>query len=233
MKERDVDDILKRAADGAPDVDPALLERIANSLGSGLRPVAVLPSSWILTSGLMLICAIVAIAGASILGFSGVRKMTSAEIAIIFSALGVLAWAAASLSVAEMVPGSRKRLSAGLLGGIACIDLAVVFALLFDDYGTEQFVVQGMKCLIAGLAIALPASGGAWMLLRRGFAVNSACAAFAMGTLAGLAGVTMLELHCPNFEVLHLLVWHIAVLPVSGGIAVLVNRYYRTGLRSA
>jgi hypothetical protein len=37
-----------------------------------------------------------------------------------------------------------------------------------------------------------------------------------------LAGVTMLELHCPLFEVLHVVVWHIAVLPLSGlaGMAV-------------
>jgi hypothetical protein len=62
------------------------------------------------------------------------------------------------------------------------------------------------------------------LLLRRGFAVNSTAAGLAQGTLAGLAGVTMLELHCPIFEAPHVLVWHIAVLPVCGLVGVLVAR---------
>jgi hypothetical protein len=37
-----------------------------------------------------------------------------------------------------------------------------------------------------------------------------------VGTLAGLAGLTMLELHCANFQVLHVMLWHTAVMPVSG-----------------
>jgi hypothetical protein len=85
-------------------------------------------------------------------------------------------------------------------------------------------VSHGVPCLTAGLALALPASIAAWLLLRRGFAVNSAGAGLAKGTLAGLAGVAMLELHCPIFEVPHLLVWHIAVLPVCGVVGALVAR---------
>jgi hypothetical protein len=61
-----------------------------------------------------------------------------------------------------------------------------------------------------------------WWLLRRGFAVNSVAAGLAGGTLAGLAGVTMLELHCANFQALHVLLWHTAVVPVSGAAGALV-----------
>jgi hypothetical protein len=42
------------------------------------------------------------------------------------------------------------------------------------------------------------------------------------GTLAGLAGVTMLELHCANFEALHVMLWHTAVIPVSGAAGALL-----------
>jgi hypothetical protein len=41
--------------------------------------------------------------------------------------------------------------------------------------------------------------------------------------LAGLAGVTMLELHCSNFEALHVLVWHTLVVPVSGAIGAILG----------
>jgi hypothetical protein len=42
------------------------------------------------------------------------------------------------------------------------------------------------------------------------------------GTLSGLAGLIMLELHCPNFEVPHLVVWHTAVVLFSGGVGALL-----------
>jgi len=62
-----------------------------------------------------------------------------------------------------------------------------------------------------------------WLLLRRGFAVNSVSAGLVGGALAGLCGVTMLELHCVNFEALHVLVWHTAVVPVSAAAGALVG----------
>jgi hypothetical protein len=44
-----------------------------------------------------------------------------------------------------------------------------------------------------------------------------------VGTLAGLAGVTMLELHCINLETLHVMLWHTAVMPVSAAAGALVG----------
>ena len=64
MRDGDIDDILKRSAAAKPDVDPALLARVSESLGATLQPVRPLPSSGVLAGGLSLICAVVAIAGA-------------------------------------------------------------------------------------------------------------------------------------------------------------------------
>jgi hypothetical protein len=69
---------------------------------------------------------------------------------------------------------------------------------------------------------AVPVALASWLLLRRGFAVNAVAAGLAAGTLAGMAGVTMLELHCPNFEALHVMLWHTAVVPVSGAAGALL-----------
>jgi hypothetical protein len=41
--------------------------------------------------------------------------------------------------------------------------------------------------------------------------------------LAGLAGLAVLELHCANFEALHVLVWHTLVVPVSAGFGALIG----------
>jgi hypothetical protein len=177
--------------------------------------------------GLVLICAAVAIAGAMLLGPHGIQRMSAWEIGLIFGVLGILVWIGAVASVAEMVPGSRRPVAPWLLSVCGCVALDAVFGLLFDDYRIGRFVPRGVACLTAGLVLALPAFIATWLLLRRGFAVDTAAAGVAKGTLAGLAGVTMLELHCPIFEAPHLLVWHIAVLPVCGIVGVLTARAVR------
>ena len=88
--------------------------------------------------------------------------------------------------------------------------------LMYCLYRSERFVSQGIACLKAGLLHAVPTAViGRW-ILHRGFAVNSLAAGVALGTLSGLAGVGMLELHCTNFEAPHVMVWHTAVLALSG-----------------
>ena len=157
-----------------------------------------------------------------LLGPHGVQKMSAVEIGLIFSVLSIFVWLAAMLCVAEAIPGSRRPTAPWLLLVTGCIALGATFGLLFHDYRTEGFVSQGLPCLTAGLIHALPACLVAWLLLSRGLAVNPVAAGLAKGTLAGLAGVTMLELHCPNFEAPHLMVWHIAVIPISGAAGALV-----------
>lgn len=216
MNDRDIDDILRKAAGAPPQVDPELVDRISGSIRSSLSPVRPLPPAWLLKSALFAICAAVALAGAAALGLYGIKKLSAMEIALIFPALGIFTWLAATLSVGEMTPGSRRRLSPARLLVAGSLSLAAVFALLFHDYRVDRFVPQGLICLTAGLLHALPAGLASWLLLQRGFAVNPAAAGLAAGTLASLAGVTMLELHCANLQALHVIVWHTAVIPVSG-----------------
>jgi hypothetical protein len=93
--------------------------------------------------------------------------------------------------------------------------LLAIFGALFRNYQTNRFLAAGLTCLEFGLLDAIPVALLGWLILRRGFAVNAAASGLVGGTLAGLAGVAMLELHCPNFQALHVLIWHTAVIPVS------------------
>jgi hypothetical protein len=226
VKDREIDEILKQAAEAPHSLDPALLDRIAGSIGSPLRPVSPLPPAWVLASGLILICASIALAGAARAGIYGIPKLSVLERALIFPALGIFIWVAATACVAEFIPGSRRRVAPGVLLGAGSLALVAVFAVLFHDYRIDRFVSQGVVCLAAGLFHAIPAAFASWLLLRRGFAVNSVAAGLVMGILAALAGVTMLELHCPNLQAFHVIVWHTAVIPVSGAAGAL------PGLRS-
>ncbi len=222
MKDREIDDILKQAAEAPHDVDPPLLDRVAASIGSSLRPVRQLPPAWVLAGGLVVVCAIVALGGAARSGFYGIQKLSILERALIFPVLGILVWLAAMACVSEIIPGSRRRVASGALLGITSLTLIAIFAILFRDYRTDHFVSQGLICLAAGLLHAIPAALASWLLLRRGLVLNPVAAGLVTGTLAGLAGVSMLELHCANFQALHVMLWHTAVVPLSGAAGALL-----------
>lgn len=221
MKDEEIDDLLKTAGRALPYPAPAALERVADSIKPTLGPVRPLPPRWAMTAGLVLICSAVSLAGAARAGFFGFEKMDILERLLIFPVLVVLAWVAGEGFTHEMIPGSRTRVSPGALLGLGSAGLLVLFAFLFRDYRTDHFISVGIVCLLTGFLHAIPAALLAWLLLRRGFAVNFVAAGLVAGTLGGLAGVGVLELHCPNFQAAHVLVWHTAVVPLSAGAGAL------------
>lgn len=222
MRDREVDTILDQAAQTPHDVDPALLERIANAVGRSFEPVRPVRPAWLLATGLILLCAAAAVAFAAHVGFYGIRKLSGWERALIFPVLAILVWLAATARVAEVTPGSRRRASPESLLAVVTLALLAVFAVLFRDYHTHHFL-GGVACLKAGLLDAIPAAIASWLLVRRGFAVNPVASGLVAGALAGLAGVVMLELHCPNFEALHVLLWHTAVVPSAAAAGALLE----------
>ncbi len=232
MKEQDIDDILKKAAQAPQDIDPLVLERIGDAIKPTLRPVRPLPPVWLMAVGLVLLCAAVSLAGAARTGFFGIAKMNLLERSLVFPALGLLACLAAVSFVHQMIPASRLRVSPGALLTFSTVVLLAVFAPLFRDYQTDHFFSAGIACLLTGLLHAIPTGLLSWLMLRRGFAVNPASAGLVAGTLGGLAGVGMLELHCPNFQAAHILAWHTAVLPVSAALGALLGGNLRFRPRS-
>jgi hypothetical protein len=198
-----------------PQVDPALIERMAAAARRDIRPVKPLPSDWALISSLLTIFFAVSVVGAATLGFFGLLHLSPGAIALIFPALGAFALLAAAAAVSAVIPGSRRVGHPAVLLAAGCIVMEGIFALVFHDYSVGHFVPQGLTCLKAGLIWAVPAGILSWLVLRRGFAVDGAAAGIASGTIAGLAGLAMLELHCPNLRLLHIAVWHLAVPPVS------------------
>ncbi|MGB7731387.1 MAG: NrsF family protein [Candidatus Acidiferrum sp.] len=222
MRDERIDGPLDKAAQAPQEVAPALLERIAASIKSSMQSVRPLPPTWLLTAALVFICAAIGLAGALHAGFYGIEKMDLWQRILIFTTLAIFAHAAAQEFVAEFIPGSRRRLSAGALLAAGTAALLAVFALLFRDYQTTHFLSAGIVCLAVGLLHAIPAGLIAWLILRRGFALNKITAGVAGGTLAGLAGVFMLELHCSNFQATHILIWHSAVIPLAASAGALL-----------
>lgn len=217
MRDAEIDEALDRAVREPRPASPELLKRIGESIEPSLEPVRPLPPAWILTAILVLISLAVALAFAARAGLHGFEALDVPARVAIFAALAVLSCLAAELLVAEWTPGSRRRSTPAGLLAMASVVLGGVFALLFRDHRVEHFVSSGIACLLTGLACAAAAALLGLWVMRRGWAVNRVTAGLVAGTLSGLAGVTLLELHCTNFEALHVVVWHTLVVPVSAG----------------
>src|ERR1700679_2813328 len=140
MTDEEVDSLLQKASGVKPEVEPALLKRIADSINVSLQPVHPLPPPWVLTAGLALICAVVAVAAAARAGFYGLEKLGLWERALIFSTLGILVWVAGKELVSQMIPGSRQNFSGIALLTTIIASLLGVFALVFRDYRTDHFI---------------------------------------------------------------------------------------------
>jgi hypothetical protein len=227
MNDKDIDQALRETA-AAQHVESAQLDRITASLCADLRPVRPLPPLGLQVTALAAVSAVLAWADAAYLGLYGIERLGAVRIAGIFSALTVLLVLASRLSAGAMVPGSKRILQPGAMLVAGSLGLALLFDALFHDPRMDNFVPAGIACLVAGLICALPVAVASWLILRRGFAVNAWEAGLAGGTMAGLAGVVMLELHCPNFRTLHVVVWHTAVIPLSGLAGAAIAQAFRT-----
>ena len=168
MRDAEIDEALDEAARVPHEVRPELLSRIAESIEPDLQPVRPLPPTPILSGGLVLISATVAVLGGARAGFHGFEILGPFARTLIFGALLLLAGVAAGQLVAEWIPGSRRRLTAVRLLVIASLALLSLFALLFRDYRTEHFLIAGLTCLATGLLHAVPAALLGWWWLRRG-----------------------------------------------------------------
>jgi hypothetical protein len=198
--------------------DRALMERILASTTRDLRPVQPLPPAGAMVSSLLVVFLAMAVLGATKLGFFGLIGLGSGAIALIFPTLAGLTLLASAASVNAMAPGSKRPFHPAILMAAGCGVMAAIFLLIFRDISLGRFVSQGMACLKAGLLWATPTAIFTWIRLRRGYAVDRAAAGIACGTFAGLAGLAVLELHCPNFRLWHILIWHLAVVPIAAAI---------------
>jgi len=200
---------------------PGVLKRIEDAVVADLKPVKPLAPESAQFVTLMVAASAVAAVGWAELGMAGWRALGELQRLAVFSALAASAGLLAFSLVRQIVPGGKLLAPPGLLlaavwGGMACL-----FGILFRPQEEVTFVATGLLCFKIGLECAIPAGAVFWMILRRGASMSPALTGATAGALAGLTGLTVLEVFCPNLNAYHILVWHLGgtLASAAGGLA--------------
>jgi hypothetical protein len=198
------------------------LDRIKAMLLADLNPVKPLPPARMLVFALMFILVVIAAIGGAELGIAGWRALSLLQKSAVFTALAGGASVLACATARLMVPGTRLTLSPYLYVFGAFGLMTAICIILFDPQDESTFVSTGLVCLRIGIECAVSATVLFWLLLRRGSILNPMLMGATAGLLAGLSGLAVLELFCPNLNEYHILVWHLGSVLVSaiGGLAI-------------
>lgn len=199
----------------------ALQGRIEEAILPALRPVAPLPGVWRVAAALLLgVVAVIAIANWR-LGVEGWDARSGLQLAVDCSLLSISVVALANLLARQMMPGSGYRAAFRVWLLVPLVTLLAAVAALYGDQWKPDYVAWAMNCLKIGTACAACSAPLFWLALRRGFSLHPVAQGAAAGLLAGLAGVTVLEIYCPYLDRFHIFVSHIgaAVIATLAGAA--------------
>lgn len=209
MAPRDVDQLLK-----APDLPPLPAQRIPqieSAIVADLKPVRPLASDATYLAAFAGIFLIVCIAGCYIVGQLGWRALNETQRFAIFLPLVAMAALLDLAVVRQMRPAAKYGRSAALISAILLASLALIMAILFQPVSETAFVRHGIGCYRTGITFAIPAALLFALLLLRGAALSPLLTGATAGGFAGLVGLVVLEVHCPNLNLYHIIVWHLSV----------------------
>ena len=191
------------------------LERIQARIVETLKPVRPLaPARLLLFTAAIIFLSIVAI-GVMPSGMHGWAALGMGQRVAVFATLATSAVLLGVSIVGQMVPGSKYALAPAALPVSILTVLLILIVATFRPQAAPAFVESGLTCLKSGLTYTLPGGLLFWLLVRRGAVLFPKLIGAAIGGLAGLIGLSVLEISCQNLDVFHILVWHGGVFLIS------------------
>ncbi len=223
---------LEHAPEAAP--PPDRIGRIQSAILADLKPVKPLPSAGVLWVAFLLAVAVVAAIGTSVLGTAGWHALSTPQRVAIFATLAASAALLALSSGRQIVPGSMLRMGPPVLVIAVLAVVTGICAIAFRPHAEPTFVATGLVCLRIGLECAVAAAVLVWLVLRRGAILTPMLTGATAGALAGLSGLTVLEMFCPNLNRNHILAWHLGAVLASvlGGVAIGIIAEYSGSWRA-
>ncbi len=203
-------------------IDPSQLDHLQKMIIGDLRPIRPLLPSWIFLAAFALIFVALSVLGVWYLRPYGWFMLMPVQRIAVFTTLAASAALLAFSLVRQMVPGQKSLLRPELLPVGVFVFLCLVVAGVFQMRTDPHFLQSGEACLNAGLPYAIPAGFVFWLILRSGAILSPRVVGAIAGMLAGLVSTTVLEVHCPNLNVWHILVWHVGIALLGLAVGLLV-----------
>jgi Negative regulator of sigma F len=201
---------------------PAALQgRIEAAILPGLRPVSPLPGASQITAVLLLCAAAVVAVANWQLGIAGWLARNRLQVSVDFTLLGISILLVAIALAKQMAPGSKQAAPTWTFIVTPLLALLAAVILLFGYRWNPNFWPLAFVCWEVGVACAALSAPLFWLVLRRGFSLSPVSQGAMTGLLAGFVGVTVLEIHCPNLDRMHIAGGHLgaAVTAVLVGAA--------------
>jgi hypothetical protein len=190
------------------------LREIERMILRDLKPVRCLPSDRVILYAAAFPLSCVVAAGPVLLGDRGWEAMDAWQRGAVFALLAAFGLLLLWSLVRQMTPGNKQAPGARKLPAGIPPALMLAMAILFRFRPETGFLASGWACLRTGLTYASPAALICALFPVRGAILYPGLCGATAGALAGLAGLTVLELTCPNENALHLAIWHCAVVMV-------------------
>lgn len=199
----------------------ALQSRIESAILPELKPVSPLPGAWQITAILFFCAAAVVAMANGQLGVAGWLARNRLQVFVDFTLLGVSILVVAFALAKQMAPGSQQAAPAWTFIATPLLALLAAVDLLFGYHWSPNFWPRAFACWEVGVACAAVSAPLFWLVLRRGFSLTPVSQGAMTGLLAGFVGVTVLEIHCPNLDRMHIADGHIgaAITAVLAGAA--------------
>jgi hypothetical protein len=209
---REIDQLLD--ARPLPPLPADRLKQIEAAVITGLKPVRGLASPGLYFAALAGIFVAVCMAGCYVVGWNGWLALNELQKFAVFLPLTATAGLLAFSLVRQMSPASRHARSSAFVASAVFILLLLIVTMIFHPVQESEFVRNGVPCFRIGMAFAVPAAVLSALPLLRGAGLSPLLTGAAAGGLAGLAGLTVLEIQCPNLNVYHIVTWHVSVTVV-------------------
>jgi hypothetical protein len=187
-----------------------VIAAIEKNITSELKPVRPLRPPGYFLAALGLVFVLIVTSAVYHLHAYAVDVKSWLQMAAMYPALVVCAALVALSLVRQMTPGSRHWIPPAVLPIAVGLLLIAIAVLTFRVQSEKDFIGWGQACLKTGAGWAAPSAILFWFPLRRGAMLSPRLAGGTAGMLAGLVGMSVLELHCPNTNLMHILMFHLA-----------------------
>ncbi len=218
MTDRELDRLI--SSQQSPPLPADRLKQIEAEVVRDLKPVRPLAPAGVYLAGFAGVFVAVCGIGCLMVGQLGWHALSDLQRIAIFAPLAIISALLAFSVVRQMTPAARNPKGTTLLAAGLFVFLLATFAFMFHPVHEFTFVRSGLACFRTGMLFAIPAAFLFALLLTRGAGLSPLLTGATAGGLAGLAGLTVLEIHCPNLNVYHIVIWHVSVtlVCVIGGL---------------